>query len=76
MATTAVPVVQVHVPPRSAVGELRAVKIVWEREVVRFASDRLRLVTSLFQPLLFLFVLGAGLQKLSSAGTHGVNLKT
>ena len=28
------------------------------------------------QPLLFLFVLGAGLQRLSSAGTHGVALKT
>jgi ABC-2 type transport system permease protein len=28
------------------------------------------------QPLLFLFVLGSGLQGLSSAGTHGVNLKT
>jgi ABC-2 type transport system permease protein len=30
----------------------------------------------LVQPLLFLFVLGSGLQQLSSAGTHGVNLKT
>src|SRR5438067_11800025 len=28
------------------------------------------------QPLLFLFVMGSGLQQLSSAGTHGVNLKT
>ena len=28
------------------------------------------------QPLLFLFVLGSGLQRLSSAGTHGVDLKT
>ena len=34
------------------------------------------MVTSLVQPLLFLFVLGAGLQRLSSAGTHGVELKT
>ena len=28
------------------------------------------------QPFLFLFVLGAGLQTIASAGTHGVNLKT
>jgi ABC-2 type transport system permease protein len=28
------------------------------------------------QPLLFLFVLGSGLQQLSSASTHGVDLKT
>jgi len=34
------------------------------------------MVTSLVQPLLFLFILGSGLQRLSSASTHGVNLKT
>ena len=36
----------------------------------------MRIVTSLVQPLLFLFVLGSGLQQLSRAGTHGVDLKT
>jgi ABC-2 type transport system permease protein len=36
----------------------------------------MRIVTSLVQPLLFLFVLGSGLQQLSAASTHGVNLKT
>jgi ABC-2 type transport system permease protein len=76
MATTAAPVVQVQVPPRSAAGELRAVKIVWEREVVRFASDRLRMVTSLLQPLLFLFVLGTGLSQIASQGTGGLDLRT
>jgi ABC-2 type transport system permease protein len=34
------------------------------------------MVSTLVQPLLFLFVLGSGLQQLSSASTHGVNLKT
>jgi ABC-2 type transport system permease protein len=56
--------------------ELRAVKIVWEREVVRFATDRLRIVTALLQPLLFLFVLGTGLSRIASAGTGGLNLRT
>jgi ABC-2 type transport system permease protein len=51
-------------------------KIVWKRELIRFRADRLRVVTSLVQPLLFLFVLGSGLEQLSSASTHGVNLKT
>ncbi len=68
--------VQVRVPPRSTRGELRAIKVVWWRELVRFRSDRLRLITALVQPLLFLFVLGSGLQQLSSASTHGVDLKT
>jgi ABC-2 type transport system permease protein len=69
-------VIRVAVPPRSFRSELRAMKIVWRREMIRFANDRMRIVTSLVQPLLFLFVLGAGLNQLSSAGTHGVDLKT
>ena len=69
-------VVRVRVPERSWRSELRAIKIVWRRELTRFKADRIRIVTSLVQPLLFLFVLGSGLQQLSSAATHGVNLKT
>ncbi len=77
-ATTAPehPVVRVHVPQRSWRSELRAIKIVWRRELVRFRADRIRIVTSLVQPFLFLFVLGAGLQGIAGAGTHGVDLKT
>ena len=66
----------VRVPTGSWRGELRAVKVVWKRELIRFSRDRLRILTSLMQPFLFLFVLGTGLSKLASAGTHGVNLKT
>jgi ABC-2 type transport system permease protein len=70
------PVVRVSVPERSLRSELRAIKIVWRRELIRFRADRMRMITTLIQPLLFLFVLGSGLQQLSSAGTHGVDLKT
>jgi ABC-2 type transport system permease protein len=70
------PVVRVSVPRRTLASELRAIKIVWRRELIRYRSDRLRIVTTLVQPLLFLFVLGSGLQRLASAGTHGVNLQT
>ncbi len=66
----------VRVPAQSLRGELRAIKIVWQREMIRFTKDRLRIVTSLVQPFLFLFVLGTGLSRLASAGTHGVNLRT
>ncbi|HEX3277521.1 MAG TPA: ABC transporter permease [Thermoleophilaceae bacterium] len=68
--------IRVHVPPRSFRSELRAMKIVWKRDLIRFANDRIRIVTALVQPLLFLFVLGSGLQTLSSPSTHGINLKT
>ena len=70
---TAHPVVRVHVPQRSWRSEQRAIKIVWRREMVRLKADRMRIVTSLVQPVLFLFVLGSGLQSIASAGTHGVN---
>jgi ABC-2 type transport system permease protein len=67
---------RVRVPEGGFSSELRAVKVVWKRELIRFSRDRLRILTSLMQPFLFLFVLGTGLSRLASAGTHGVNLRT
>jgi ABC-2 type transport system permease protein len=69
-------IARVRVPTRSWRSELRAIRVVWRRELIRFSRDRLRIVTSLVQPFLFLFVLGTGLSSLVSAGTHGVNFKT
>src|SRR5436309_1259586 len=75
-ATGRAPVARVRLPARSWRGDARAVKIVWQRELIRFGQDRLRIVTSLVQPFLFLFVLGTGLWRIDSAGTHGVDLRT
>jgi ABC-2 type transport system permease protein len=69
-------IARVRVPTRTLRSELRAIKVVWKRELIRFSRDRLRILTSLMQPFLFLFVLGTGLSRLASAGTHGVNLRT
>ncbi len=44
---------------------MRAISIVWRRELIRFRTDRLRAVTALVQPFLFLFVLGTGLSNLA-----------
>jgi ABC-2 type transport system permease protein len=60
--------IRVAVPERSLRHDLRAVGMVWRRELIRFRSDRLRAVTSLVQPILFLFVLGTGLSRLASRG--------
>jgi ABC-2 type transport system permease protein len=76
MSTTIADVAAVRVPERTWRSEVRAVKIVWSRELIRFAGDRMRIFTSLIQPLLFLFVLGSGLQTLSAASTDGVDLTT
>jgi len=69
-------VVRVHVPPRSLGSEFRAARIMWRRDLIRFVNDRIRVASQLVQPLLFLFVLGAGLNTLSRASTFGVNLRT
>jgi ABC-2 type transport system permease protein len=41
------------------------VSIVWRRELLRFRAERVRAITSLIQPVLFLFVLGSGLGALA-----------
>ena len=41
--------------------DLRAVSIVWRRELIRFGRSKLRIVTGLAQPVIYLFVLGTGL---------------
>ena len=69
--------IRVAVPERSVRADLRAVSIVWRRELIRFRTDRLRAITSLVQPVLFLFVLGTGLSRLASRGLPvGVDFRT
>jgi ABC-2 type transport system permease protein len=69
--------IRVAVPERSIRADLRAVSIVWRRELIRFRTDRLRAITSLVQPVLFLFVLGTGLSRLASRGLPaGVDFRT
>jgi len=69
--------IRVAVPEHSLRSDLRAVSIVWRRELIRFRRDRLRAVTSLIQPLLFLLVLGTGLSSLAKGSMpSGVSFKT
>ena len=69
--------IRVAVPERGLRQDIRAVGIVWRRELIRFRTDRLRAITSLIQPVLFLFVLGTGLSTLAGRGLPaGVNFKT
>jgi ABC-2 type transport system permease protein len=69
--------IRVSVPERGLRQDLRAIRIVWYRELIRFKSDRLRFVTSLVQPVLFLFVLGTGLGQLAGHGLPpGISFKT
>jgi ABC-2 type transport system permease protein len=75
-ATAAAPLTRTA-PPNRLAADLRAIKVVWQRELIRFIHDRLRLVTSLIQPILYLFVLGTGLSSLAGIPSNGaVTLRT
>jgi ABC-2 type transport system permease protein len=53
--------VAVTVPPRSFKSDLRAIRIVWHRDMIRFWRDKPRIVASLLQPMLYMFVFGTGM---------------
>ncbi|MDX6215002.1 MAG: type transport system permease protein [Frankiales bacterium] len=66
----------VAIPRRSITLDLRAVKIVMQRDLIRTYQDRTRFVSALVQPLLFLFVLGSGLSSLTKGSTGPIDLRT
>ncbi len=66
----------VRLPTGGLAHDVRAVKIVLRREMLRFVNDHTRLVSSLAQPILFLFVLGTGLGSVVQNAIPGVDYRT
>ncbi|MDA0566907.1 ABC transporter permease [Streptomonospora sp. S1-112] len=59
-------------PTAGAALELRAGAMVWRREMLHYLRDPARAAVSLFQPMLFLFILGVGLARLlAESGADG-----
>jgi ABC-2 type transport system permease protein len=71
-----VSVAPVRLPAGGLRQDLRAAKIVCQRELIRFGRDRARIVSAMVQPVLWLFVLGTGLSSVISRGTGGVDFRT
>jgi ABC-2 type transport system permease protein len=67
---TAVEVPVIRVAGGRTGDDLRALWVVWKRELIRFRRNRMRIVTSLAQPVLFLFILGTGLSTVISTSDH------
>ncbi|SEK92090.1 ABC transporter permease [Nonomuraea pusilla] len=74
MATTEA--IRIAVPARGAGHDLRAVKIVLHREMLRFVNDRTRMLSMLVQPVLWLFVMGTGLGSLVRGAIPGIDYRT
>jgi ABC-2 type transport system permease protein len=76
-------VLRANVPVAQAAGgqrdgafvrNLRAMLMVWRRDIIRLTRMPTRLISGIAQPLLFLFVLGAGLESaIGSRGAAGVD---
>ncbi len=77
VSTVVQPQVVASAPPPvdTRMASLRAIYIIWYRDILRYWRDRWRLVASLAQPLLFLIVFGSGLSSaLSGGATFGRGL--
>ncbi|WP_214110370.1 ABC transporter permease [Acrocarpospora catenulata] len=73
---TATEVVSVTLPKGGAAHDLRVIRIVLHRELLRFFNDRARLLSSLVQPVLWLFVMGTGLGSLVQGAIPGLDYRT
>jgi len=74
--STIAEVASVRVAGGRFVDDLRAIEIVWRRELIRFMRSRARAITSLIQPIVFLFILGTGLSPLVKARAGGIDFRT
>ncbi len=52
---------------------LTTVYTIWLRELIRYWRDKTRIISTVIQPLMFLAIFGAGLQKTLASGNFGVD---
>ena len=66
-----------HGPPGVPVRhELAALGVVWQRDMLHYVRDRLKIVVTVLQPVLMLLALGAGLAALLPASPGGADYRT
>lgn len=46
---------------------------IWKREIIRYFRDKARIISTLFQPLMFLVIFGTGLRGALAGGNFGVD---
>lgn len=51
----------------------KAIYTIWQREIIRYTRDRTRIATTMFQPLMFLAIFGAGFRRTLAASHFGID---
>jgi ABC-2 type transport system permease protein len=67
MTTGITPVARLEDDAERLADEIRTAAMIWRRELIRFSRTRTRIMSGFTQPILFLFVLGYGLNPLVGA---------
>lgn len=57
----------------SGTNDLSAIYVIWLREIIRFWRDKIRIITSLIQPAVWLFIMGRGLGSTFHGPVPGVD---
>lgn len=52
---------------------LTTIYTIWQREIIRYWRDKTRIISTVIQPLMFLAIFGAGLQRTLAQGNFGVD---
>lgn len=52
---------------------IQTIYTIWQREFIRYWRDKTRIVSTFFQPLMFLVIFGSGLKQTLAAGNFGVD---
>jgi ABC-2 type transport system permease protein len=76
VSTTSIAAPELALAPVGLRRDLQAVAVVWQRELIGFRRNRVRIAVAFVQPLLFLFVLGTGLSSVTQAGTGEISYRT
>lgn len=74
--TTTAPVMGVRVTEGGLSQDIRAVRVVMTRELIRFRQDKIRIISALVQPVLFIFVLGTGLTSITDRQAGDLDFRT
>ena len=52
---------------------IQTIYTIWQREIIRYWRDKTRIISTLFMPLMFLVIFGAGLSKTLATGNFGID---